>query len=69
MRSKKPRSLEALCLVNGKPGQHFFTEKSDKDMTAISTYYQVKIKTERLVTVTTGTTEPKAGNIVKVTIL
>ena len=43
-----PRTPETVFLVRSKPGGVFYSEKDDRYLTAIATYYGVKIKTERL---------------------
>ena len=45
------RTLESWMLLNGKAGDAFYTEKTDKDMTARATYYNRQIKTERIIAV------------------
>jgi hypothetical protein len=50
-----------------KKGQSFFTTKQDKDITAISSYYNKRVKTERVFVLNPQT--GKASKIVKVTII
>jgi hypothetical protein len=45
---KGARTLESIALTTLKKGQQFFTTKQDKDITAISTHYNKKVRTERL---------------------
>jgi hypothetical protein len=46
--ANKISSLESLALTNLKKGQSFISYKRDKDITAISSYYKRKVKTERI---------------------
>lgn len=65
---KPPRTIEAFAMQNYKKGNFFYSHKQDKDLTAIATYYKVKIKTERMIAVDV----PKHSRIetlTKVTIL
>lgn len=64
----KQRTLESYMMVNGKSGDSFYSDKQDKHLTAISTYYKRKIITERLITITTGGKKPKARYITKITL-
>ena len=64
---RRKTSVESIALSNLKQGESFYTEKQDKDITAISSYYNKKVSTERLITVNPSTAEAK--KIVKVTIL
>lgn len=61
--------MESWMIANGKAGDHFYSDKQDKHLTAISTAHGRKIKTERLIVVTTAKAEPTAKNITKVTLL
>jgi len=65
--SKQKTSIESIALTTMKAGMFFYTHKHDKDITAISSHYNKKVKTERLFVINprTGATE----KIVKVTIL
>lgn len=42
-------SLEGFMMANGKPGDIFYSDKSDRALTAIANYYNRKIVTERLI--------------------
>ena len=64
---RKITSIESLALNNLSKGASFYTHKQDKDITAISCYYNIKVSTERLITVNPITAETQ--RIVKVTIL
>jgi hypothetical protein len=66
---KGERTLESWMIANGKEGDYFYSDKMDKHLTAIATHHKRKIKTERLITVTTGKPIPIAKNITKVTLL
>ena len=66
---KRPNTLESWMIANGKKGEHFYSDKMDRHLTAIATYYQRKITTERLITITTGGKEPKSKYITKITLL
>ena len=60
-------TLESIALTSLKKGQTFYTHKMDKDLTAISHYYSVKIKTERLLLINPQNTTIE--KITKITIL
>lgn len=60
--------LESYMIKNGDTGDFFYSEKQDKNLTAIATYYKRKISTQRFVLVTTGKTSPEAINLTKVTL-
>ena len=60
-------SLEAFALNKLHPGNCFYTDKADKDMTAIANYYGIKIKTERLIVLHHVTLN--ANRITKVTLI
>ena len=59
-------TLESWMIANAKPGKVFYSEKADKDLTAIASYYKREIITERLIAVTN---EPVAFKLTKVTLL
>ena len=42
-------TFESWLIANGKPGQHFYTEKPDKQITAMAARLNRKVKTERVV--------------------
>lgn len=63
------RTLESWFIANGKIGQHFYSDKADRHLTAISTHHKRKIKTERLITVKAGGKKPESQYITKVTLL
>jgi hypothetical protein len=64
---RKKSTLESIGITTLKPGQYFYTHKQDKDITAISHYYRVRVGTERLIVINPQTC--KALRITKVTIL
>ena len=43
-----PRTPETVFLARSKIGSVFYSAKDDRYLTAIATYYSIKIKTERL---------------------
>ena len=65
----KQYTIESWAIANGKTGSHFYSDKMDRHLTAIATHHKRKIKTERLLTVTTGGKTPAAKYITKVTLL
>lgn len=67
--ANKTQSLEGLALLNGKVMQIFYTNKKDKDITAIASYYSRKVHTERLIVLEGTKDKPKANTITKVTII
>ncbi len=67
VRRRKQTSAESIALNTLKQGAVFYTLKQDKDITAISSYYGKKVKTERLITINPISAETE--RIVKVTIL
>ena len=64
-----PRTLESFMVLKGKSGDIFYSNKSDRALTAIASAYKRKIKTERFIIVTTGKGELKASKLTKVTLL
>ena len=63
---KKPTTLEGFMMIHGKPGDIFYSEKLDRHLTAISTYYKRKIKTERLILIDGHKENPTAKMITRV---
>lgn len=63
----KQRTIESIGLLNLKLGESFYTEKQDKDISAISSYYKIKVKTERLFVLNPQTGE--TNRVVKVTLV
>jgi hypothetical protein len=68
-RPKGQSTMESWMIANGKKGECFYSDKPDRNFTAISTYYNRKITTERLITITTGGKQPKSKYITKVKLL
>lgn len=68
-RPKGPSTIESWMIANGKAGEHFYSDKMDRHLTALSNHHKRKIVTERLITVTTGGKEPISKYITKVTLL
>jgi hypothetical protein len=64
---RKNASSESIALNTLKQGAHFYTDKADKDITAIACYYNVRVKTERLIIINHITLD--TDRITKVTIL
>jgi len=62
-------TLESWMMANGMKNKSFYSDKQDKDLTAIANYYGRKIITERLIMVTTKKKTPTATYITKVTLL
>jgi hypothetical protein len=67
MKRTKQRSIESIALLNLTKGKCFYSPKQDKDITAIASYYEKKVKTERLITVNPQTGETE--RVVKVTLI
>lgn len=61
--------MESWMIANGKSGEHFYSDKMDRHLTAIASYHNRKIVTERLIIITTGGKEPVSKYITKVKIL
>jgi len=68
-RKKGQATAESWMIANGKPGDCFYSDKQDRQLTAAASYYNRKIKTERLIVTTTGGKQPKSNYITKTTIL
>ena len=41
------KNIESWMIANGKKGDHFYSDKEDKYLTALSAYYKRKITTEK----------------------
>ena len=54
--------MESIALTTLKRKGVFYSHKTDKDLTAIASYYKVKIKTERVFVV-----NPQLASITKLT--
>lgn len=68
-KKKQQYTLESWMIANGKAGKHFYSDKFDAHLTAIATAHARKIKTERLIVVTSAKSVPTAKYITKVTLL
>lgn len=68
-KARRLTTMESWMIVNGKKGEHFYSDKMDRHLTALATYFKRKIITERLITITTGGKEPKSKYITKVILL
>ncbi len=68
-RPKGQNTMESWMIAYGKKDECFYSDKKDRHLTALSSYHNRKIVTERLITITTGGKEPKAKYITKVTLL
>lgn len=66
---KRQTTIESWMIANGKIGEHFYSDKVDRHLTALANYYRRNIVTERLITITTGGKEPKSQYITKVTLI
>lgn len=62
-------TLESWIIINGKDGDSFYTNKKDKDITALASYYNRKVHTERLVVIDGLKDNPTAKPITRVTLL
>lgn len=69
MKSSRQSTMESWMMVNGKPGDHFYSDKIDRHLTAIANYYQRRIVTERVIAVSMGKKSAESKYITKVTIL
>lgn len=68
-RPKGLTTVESWMIANGKSGDHFYSDKTDANLTGSANFYNRKIITERLITITTGGKEPIAKYITKVTLI
>lgn len=66
---KGQRTMESWMIANGKVGEHFYSDKMDRHLTAIACHLDRKIKTERLITVSPGVDGSWSQYITKVTLL
>lgn len=64
-------TMEGWMIANGKAGKVFYSDKQDKHLTAIASHKSRKIKTERIIALTTATAgkTPTVKYITKVTLL
>jgi hypothetical protein len=65
----KQYTIESWFIANGKVGQHLYSDKDDKSLTALASFHKKKISTERFVLVTTAKSTPIAKSLTKVTLL
>lgn len=63
------RTIESTLLTTLTKGDHFYTDKDDRHITALANHYKIKSITERLIATTTRKAEPVAKYICKVTLL
>lgn len=68
-RPKGQSTMESWMIANGKEGEHFYSDKMDRHLTAIAAYHKRKIITERLIAIKPGDKEPISKYITKVTLL
>lgn len=68
-RPKGQTNADSWLIANGKIGDQFYSEKEDKYLTALSSYYKRKILTERIIAISSGKKNPICKYIVKVTLL
>lgn len=63
-------TLESWMIANGNSGDAFYSEKKDKDITAIAAQHKRKVKTERFIAVKSAKEGiPEAIRLTRVTIL
>jgi hypothetical protein len=67
--SRKICTVESFMMINGLTGTSFYSEKKDKDLTAIASYYKRKITTERIIALSKNQNSPISKLITKVTLL
>jgi len=63
------RTSESAAFLYLKKGEYFFSTKADRHSTALANYYGRKVKTERMIAVSTDTSTPFAENVTKVIFL
>ena len=62
-------SIESIFIAKSKPGSIGFTQKSDRQLTSLATFYKRKIKTERVIVISGTKEKPVAKGITKITII
>ena len=62
-------TIDGWAVKYGKAGAVFYSDKRDKDITAISAYYQRPLTTERVIVTSMDGYECKSKYITKVTLL
>jgi hypothetical protein len=66
---KGTRTLESWMMLNGKDGDIFYTHKKDRAITAIATYYNRRVYTERVILVNGFRDKPSVMPLTKVTLI
>lgn len=67
---KKTTSFASWQLSTGKAGDIFYSEKENRYITGLAVYHNRKVKTERLIAVSTIATKPQTAiYLTKVTII
>jgi hypothetical protein len=75
MRKPNKPSYETFMILNGKKGQVFYSQQTDKSITSISSKFNRKITTENIIGIKTSQKRkstldnPEAFYIVRVTLL
>lgn len=69
MKGSYQKTFEGYMLVNGRKNEVFYSNKKDNEITALSTYYKRKVKTERLLTTSIKKSIPVSKYITKITLL
>lgn len=64
-----PDNYEAWMLTYGKAGDEYYSNRSDRDITAKAFYYKRKVKTERVVILSGNLSELKTETAIRVTII
>ena len=67
--SRKICTVESFMMINGLSGTSFYSEKKDKAITAIASFYKRKIKTERIIAISKNVNSPISKMITKVTLI
>lgn len=62
-------TMESWMIANGNVGDCFYSHKMDKHLTAIASHHNRKIKTERMIVITTGGKIPESKYITKVNLI
>jgi hypothetical protein len=61
--------MESWVIANGKQGQQFYTDKPDRQITAISVRLGRKVKTERVLVISPAKSEMPPSKLTRVTLL
>ena len=67
--SRKITTVESWAIQNGTPGSVFYSDKRDKDITALSAYHRRPVRTERVIMTSLSGYECNSKYITKVTLL